>query len=118
MGSELTLIRQVQRPAALNHKQGRLILHLRAKTLQPEAAAGERPGERHELISACRCTSVATGGDHTIGMAIEARHEAAAKHDSVAHVVAAGPGAFGITDRVEQGTPLRGECVAEEAIER
>ena len=44
-------------------------------------------------------------------MAVEAIDPAAAKQNPIALLTATDPGAFGITDRVEQGTPFRGDPV-------
>ena len=45
-------------------------------------------------------------------MALHRAHQAAAKQDAIADVLAAGPGAFCVADRVEQGPAGGGDRIA------
>ena len=110
---ELSAISQSEGTAALNQKDGGLVLNMGAKPSQAQFLAGHGPSEGHELVSPGGGAGIATGIDHPVRMAIHSAHQATAKHHAVAQILTAGPGAFGEANRVQQGAALRRDRVAE-----
>ena len=99
----------MQGTATLDQEQGGLVLGLGTEIIDAEGPGDHVPGEGHELVGPGGGTGVAGRAHDAVGMALEGVEQAAAEEDPVADLMAVGPGALGVADRVQEGATLGGD---------